>query len=70
MVVNYQSDNREYYSQSVQQHVASSDEYDADNEALDAYINAIVDTERRRALRWEKYPRQPSHGALGKTAFV
>ena len=51
MVVDYLSDNSEYYSQSVHQPVASNDEYDADNETHDeedAYINAIVYPETQR----------------------
>ena len=73
MVVDYLSDNSEYYSQSVHQPVANSDEYDADNEALDeedAYINAIVDPETRRALQWEKYLRRLSQGAWGDSICI
>ena len=73
MVVNYLSDNSEYYSQLVHQPVASNDEYDADNEALDdenAYINAIVDPELQRSLRWEKHLRRLSQGAWGDSICI
>ena len=51
----------------------ASNEYDADNEALDeedAYINAIVDPETRRALQWEKYLRRLSQGAWGDSICI
>ena len=65
MVVSYLFDGSEFYSPLVHQ-PATSDVYNADNEAPDVedvYIEAILDPDTQRILLWQKYLRGLSHGA-------
>ena len=63
----------EFYSDFVHQPVASSDEYNADNEPPneeDAYIESITDTVVQQKLPYQKYVKRLSEGAWGDSIAI
>ena len=73
VIVRYLFDHSEFYSPLVHQPVATNDVYNADNEAPDsedAYIEAILDPDTQKLLRWQKYLRGLSHGAWGDSIVI